>query len=431
MEFYSTQNKNTLVSLREAVFRGLPPDNGLYMPARIPNVPKETLEKFANLSFQEIAQTLTELLFEDDLGNTKITNIVDGAFDFPIELVEIEPGVHVLELFHGPTLAFKDFGARFMARLMACLRDSESREINILAATSGDTGTAVGQGFKGVEGVRVTLLYPSGKVSQIQEQQLTTIGNNVQALEIEGSFDDCQRMVKTAFLDPELGKQLTLSSANSINVARLIPQSFYYFFGFSRLTQTQHPIVFSVPSGNFGNLTAGILALRMGLPVDQFIAATNSNHIVPDYLASGLFEPKPSIMTISNAMDVGDPSNFARLQDLYGNVDSMLREMSGAWFTDEQTKESILDVFHRLGYTMCPHTAIGYRALKEFQDKNSSFSTGVLLSTAHPAKFHDTVEEVTGTRVEMPGALREALQQPKSSIQLAPDYEYLKDYLLS
>jgi len=430
MRFYSTVGTGTYVTLREAVFRGLPPDNGLYMPERIPLISANFLKKMPQLNFQEIALEISQMFMGEDLEPRRIEEIVTEAFDFPVLLKALEPGINVLELFHGPTLAFKDFGARFMARLMSSLRESGSQPVNILVATSGDTGTAVGHGFKDVEGIQVILLYPRGKVSRIQEQQLTTIGGNVQALEVNGTFDDCQKMVKTAFLDQELNDKLRLSSANSINVARLIPQSYYYFYAFSRVQELNLPVVFSVPSGNFGNLSAGLLAKRMGLPVNRFIAATNINHVVPDYLTSGYFDPKPSIATISNAMDVGNPSNFARMMDLYGDLPSIAADITGTWYTDQQTRVTMLEVYRNLGYTTCPHTAIAYKGLRDHLKSDSNDAVGILLSTAHPAKFKNIVDEVTGTAVTIPEGLRKVLEKEKSSISIEANFDNLKDYLL-
>lgn len=367
---------------------------------------------------------------EEEIATQDLRDLVEDAFDFEVPVRSLDPDLHVVELFHGPTLAFKDFGARFMARLMGLLLETENQPVDILVATSGDTGSAVGHGFLGVDGTRVTLLYPHGKVSLIQEKQLTTIGGNVQALEIDGTFDDCQRMVKQAFLDPDLNQSLNLTSANSINIARLIPQSLYYFYAYSRVQSLGKPVIFSVPSGNFGNLCGGLLASRMGLPVDHFIAATNSNHIVPDYLQSGLFEPKPSVPTISNAMDVGNPSNFVRIMDLYHNdLESAGKDITGRWYSDPQTRESMKEVFDNHGYAMCPHTAIAYRALKE-EPLNRS-STGIFLSTAHPAKFKDVVEETIGTEVILPLKLREAMENEKQAAQIGATLDGLKSYLLN
>ena len=350
---------------------------------------------------------------------------------FEVPLVQLDNNIHVLELFHGPTYAFKDFGARFMARLMAYLSSGSDEEINILVATSGDTGSAVAQGFLGVPGIKVTLLYPSGKVSELQEKQLTTNGQNIQALEIEGTFDDCQRMVKEAFLDTDLQSQLTLTSANSINIARLIPQSFYYMYAWSRLNEAGSELVFSVPSGNFGNLSGGLLARKMGMPVHRFIAATNVNKIVPDYITTGVFEPKPSIQTLSNAMDVGNPSNFPRLKSLLDNSPELIREhITGYYFDDEQTLDTISEVYDRFDYVLCPHSAIGYRALGDYLI-NFPESLGITLATAHPAKFVDTVDRATGSDVDVPLSLQEVMGKPKETIILKNQYIALKDYLLS
>ncbi|MEM8969892.1 MAG: threonine synthase, partial [Bacteroidota bacterium] len=353
--------------------------------------------------------------------------------------------VHVLELFHGPTLAFKDFGARFMARTMSWFLQQSpgEQERTILVATSGDTGSAVAQGFLNVPGINVVLLYPSGKVSEIQEKQLTTVGNNVSALEVSGTFDDCQRMVKEAFLDQELRKEVALSSANSINISRLIPQSFYYFNAYAQLKRDlgfnpDWPLVFSVPSGNFGNLCGGLIAQQMGLPIDHIVASTNVNDVVPEYLETGKFTPRPSVQTISNAMDVGNPSNFARLQAFYGYVgsddellDSIQEDISGNRFSDDTTKQAIQEAYENYyGYIMCPHTAVGYLGLKDYLEKQSGRANGVVLATAHPAKFKDTVEEAIGESIPLPETLQAVLNQPKQATSISSDYEALKTYLM-
>jgi threonine synthase len=370
----------------------------------------------------------------DDLSPADIKSIISASMTFEAPLFDLEPGVQVLELFHGPSMAFKDFGARFMAAVMSHYLQKNQREIRILVATSGDTGGAVAQGFFQTPGISVTILYPSGKVSDIQEKQLTTLGGNVQALEIDGTFDDCQRLVKQAFLDEGLRDKFNLASANSINIARLIPQSFYYFAAFAALRKKgiQSPLVFSVPSGNFGNLSAGLMAYQMGLPVQAFVAACNDNHPVPDYLKSGIYEPSPSVETISNAMDVGSPSNFVRMQILAGVVWSKVASLVKGYATDdEKTKAVMAEVFARTGYIVCPHTAVGYDGLMQYRAENPGEYVGVVLSTAHYAKFLPTVEAVLGQKVPVPQRLADLLDLQKKSVRLGTDFEGFKAYLLA
>ncbi len=432
MQYFSTNRQSPDVSLQEAVFRGLPPDNGLYMPERVPVLSADFFAQIDRLTLPEIAFEVTNALLGDDIPAADLTQIVQKAVQFPAPTVEIEPDVHVLELFHGPSMAFKDFGARFMAALMSYFLKKEAREIHILVATSGDTGGAVAQGFYKTPGVRVTILYPTGKVSEIQEKQLTTLGGNVTALEVDGSFDDCQRLVKQAFLDPELRRRFNLASANSINISRLIPQAFYYFGAYAQLKLRGKPLVFSVPSGNFGNLSAGLLAWRMGLPVKQFIAATNLNRVVPDYLDSGEYRPKPSIETISNAMDVGNPSNFIRMQLLAGEQwDEVRSVVSGSFYDDAMTRQAIKRVHERTGYVMCPHTAVAYLALKNYLRHTDETASGVFLSTAHPAKFLPTVEEAIGQPLPLPERLAHLLDKKKSAISMTGQFEDFKAYLLA
>ncbi len=428
MRFYSTNRKAPEISFKEAVFKGLPEDNGLYMPAQIPHLHEDFMASLPGHSFHDIASAMAGMIIEDEIAEEDLRTIIEEAFDFEVPVKNIHDNIHVLELFHGPTLAFKDFGARFMARVMGHFLKTDHREVYILVATSGDTGSAVAQGFLGVEGIKVTLLYPRGKVSKIQEQQLTTLGQNITALEIEGTFDDCQRLVKTAFLDEELKAKINLSSANSINIARLLPQSFYYTWAYSRLMNEAKEIYFCVPSGNFGNLCGGLLAKRMGLPVAGFIAATNVNDIVPHYLETGDFAPRPSVRTISNAMDVGNPSNFARLLDLYGgDHDKMANEIRGISFDDEQTRSLIREVHENYAYLMCPHTAIGYGGLKHFLDDEA---TGIFLSTAHPAKFRDIVDPLIDGEVEMPARLARIIDKEKQAVAMPADYDGFKSWLL-
>jgi len=432
VQYYSTRNRTTRVSLREAVLKGLAPDGGLYMPERFEQLPSGFLESARGMSFHEIALTMAGSLFGREPGDGVLRRIIVEAFDFKVPLVTLADGLHVLELFHGPTLAFKDFAARFMARLMAHFVVGESRELHILVATSGDTGSAVAHGFQGVPGIRVHILYPSGRVSAIQEAQLTTIGGNVSALEVAGTFDDCQRMVKEAFLDREIGSRLMLSSANSINIARLIPQSFYYVWAWSRLEDGGHPTVVSVPSGNFGNLTAGLIAKRMGLPVQCFIAAVNRNDAVPRYLRTGSYSPGPVIPTLSNAMDVSNPSNFDRILDLYGRDHLRLAgDLKGFSFSDDQTRAAMRRLHDRYGYVADPHGAVGYLGIESFVEGNGGSVDAVFLETAHPAKFPDTVEQATGISVPVPPQIEQALRREKRSARMKGTVDELKGYLLS
>jgi threonine synthase len=433
MKLYSTQHESADVDLEEAIFRGLPPDNGLYMPYEFPVLPSSFFESIHTCSLPEIAKAVCKNLLGNDLTDAEIDGIIDSSMTFEAPVVSLEENVGVLELFHGPSMAFKDFGARFMAAIMSHYLIKSKREIRILVATSGDTGGAVAQGFFNTPGISVTILYPTGKVSDIQEKQLTTLEGNVTALEIDGTFDDCQRLVKQAFLDEELRSSFNLASANSINIARLIPQSFYYFAAYAALRKQgiTKPVVFSVPSGNFGNLSAGLMAYQMGLPVQAFVAACNANHPVPDYLASGNYHPKPSVETISNAMDVGAPSNFIRMRLLAGEEIEQVRKIVKGYDTsDEKTKEIMLDVYQRTAYVMCPHTAVAYDGLTQYGVEYPGDYYGVLLSTAHYAKFLPTVEETLGTKVEVPTRLAELLVKQKKSIPMGTDFEGFKRYLL-
>lgn len=432
MIFYSTKTADLKASLEEAIFNSLPPDNGLYMPESIPTISKEFLADIENKSFKEIAIEVTATLLGSEITRTEIESIIDRAYDFEAPVVKITPNDYVLELFHGPSMAFKDFGARFMAAIMSYFLQRSNKEIRILVATSGDTGGAVAQGFYQVPGISVTILYPSGKVSDIQEKQLTTLGHNVTAIEVDGTFDDCQRLVKEAFLDAELSAKYNLASANSINIARLIPQSFYYFSAYAQLKKFGKPLVISVPSGNFGNLSAGLLAYRMGLPIEHFIAATNVNNAVPRYLESGAYEPAPSIETISNAMDVGSPSNFVRLIRFFNDDwKSVSEKISGAFFNDEQTQKAMREVFGNANYVMCPHTAVAYRGLQEYRKKIKGDFTGVFLSTAHPAKFIELVEETLGKSIDVPERLKSLLDIEKVSIKMKPEFSEFKSLLMN
>lgn len=433
MQLYSTKNKALTATLKEAVFKGLPADNGLFMPLEIPTLPSAFFENIDQLSFQEIAIEVCKALIGTDVPEEEIKKIIADVLTFEAPVLPVEGNIQVLELFHGPSLAFKDFGARFMARLMAYfLAQDSAKEINILVATSGDTGSAVAQGFLNMPGIRITILYPSGKVSDIQEKQLTTLGNNITALEIDGVFDDCQRLVKEAFLDTELNAAINLSSANSINISRLIPQSFYYFWAYAQLKKTGKPIVFCVPSGNFGNLCGGLIAKKMGLPIEKFVAATNANDIIPQYLSSGNFVPKPSVSTISNAMDVGNPSNFQRLADLYGNVfEEVTKDIVGKSYTDAQTSAAMTEVYKNTGYVLDPHGAVGYLGIKDYLKESGSQANGVFLATAHPTKFLDVVEDAIGITIPLPERLQAIVKKEKVSIPMGKDFEGFKAFLLN
>lgn len=431
MTFYSTNNSANVVSLQEALFNSLPQDKGLYMPSSIPQLPAGFIDGISNQSLAEIAYKLTKLWLHEDLTNEQIEELVTHAFPFDTPLVELEAGrKYVLELFHGPSLAFKDVGARFMAGLMSIYSATQSREVHILVATSGDTGGAVAMGFHNVPGVRVSILYPKGRVSQLQEKQLTTLGGNIHAFEVDGSFDDCQAMVKAAFLDDELTKAFSLSSANSINIFRLIPQSFYYFRALAQLKADHAPAVFSTPSGNFGNLSAGVLAWRMGLPVQSFVAATNVNKVVPEYLSSGQYAPMASLATLSNAMDVGNPSNFVRLQHLFeGKFDQMSSLVHGAYFTDDQTIEKMIQLRYRYYYIACPHTTVGLLGLESYQQLHVD-NCGIALATAHPAKFSPAVDTIFGHAVDVPERLAVLSQREKQAIAIPGTFAAFKESLL-
>lgn len=429
MKFYSTNNTKHVVSLKEAVIKGLAPDQGLYMPVEIPKLSRDFLENMHQLSFREIGYEVIRNFFSEDLSDAEIHDLVDHTLQFDAPLVKIEEGVYSLELFHGPTLAFKDFGARFCSKLMSLLLDNQ--KVKVLVATSGDTGSAVANGFYDVPGVEVVILYPEGKISELQEKQFTTLGGNVSALEVKGVFDDCQKMVKEAFLDKELNEKLLLTSANSINIARWIPQCLYYFYAVSRLPQNGQKVVFAVPSGNFGNLAAGILAERMGLGIEFFVAATNVNDVVPDYLAGSPFKARPSIPTISNSMDVGNPSNFYRLLALYNGDEAQLKtKVKGFSYTDEQTKDSMKTVKNNSGYILDPHGAVAYLGLKDFLKGHPGY-LGVFLETAHPGKFNQVVEEALDAPLELPDRLAAFLHGTKKVESLENNFGAFKEYLLS
>ncbi|MBL0048693.1 MAG: threonine synthase [Bacteroidetes bacterium] len=430
MRYYSTKNKSTFYSLEQAVLKGLPDDNGLFMPERIEALPHSFWKDIGQYSFQEIAYEMCKQFLAAEVPEAVILKIVNEAINFDAPLVKLDAHTHVLELFHGPTLAFKDFGARFMAQLMRYFVRSQNEKITILVATSGDTGSAVASGFYKVDGIEVIILYPSGKVSDLQEKQLTTLGENIRALEIDGSFDDCQSLVKQAFLDKELTLKFKLSSANSINIARLIPQSFYYANAYKQLKDVAENLVFAVPSGNFGDLTAGLFARQMGMPVKDFIAVSNANDVVPAYLKSGIFTAKPSIQTLSNAMDVGNPSNFARMMDIFDNsIAGIQKIIKGYSVTDADTILAMKEIYSRFGYVMDPHGAVGYAGLKRYQLENPK-AVGVILETAHPAKFLETVEQKLNFKLELPEGLKAVATKDKRSIVLSKSYVDFKNYLL-
>ena len=428
MKYYSTNKISQEVSLGMAVVQGLASDRGLFMPERIDQLPKSFFKEIGAMTFQEISFEVAKKFFGEDIPESKLKQIVFDTLNFDTPLVHVNDNIYSLELFHGPTAAFKDVGARFMARLLSYFLGQEKKMVHVLVATSGDTGSAVANGFLGVEGIHVHVLYPKGKVSEIQEKQFTTLGRNITALEVNGTFDDCQALVKSAFMDNALKERITLTSANSINVARFLPQAFYYFNAFAKLKDKNRKVVFSVPSGNFGNLTAGLFAKKMGLPVYQFIAANNRNDIVFNYLRTGIFEPRPSVSTIANAMDVGDPSNFARILDLYQHSHTEISKvMVGTTYTDDQIRKTLLSVYNTTGYLLDPHGAVGYRALDDLLKPDE---TGIFLETAHPAKFTETVEAIVGQgNVPMPSKLLEFMKGTKISVQLEPDYRLFLDYL--
>ena len=432
MEFISTNGKAEPVSFLTAMRQGLAPDGGLYMPEEVPLLEQSFWKSIQSKSFSEIALNMSRPFFSGELSDSELESVVSDAFEFPVHIKHLPENQYVLELFHGPTLAFKDFGARFMARLFSEKARKEQKKVTILVATSGDTGSAVAHGFYRVPGVDVCLLYPKGKVSRLQEMQMTTLGENITAMEVNGVFDDCQKLVKQAFMDKELNRKLQLSSANSINIARLLPQSFYYAYAYAELTrQGKGSPVFSVPSGNFGNLTGGLLAMKMGMPVKHFIAATNVNDVVPDYLRGNHFRPRASKQTISNAMDVGDPSNFVRIKHLFHHDDQQIRtRVSGYSYSDGETRTTIKDTFQNSNYLMCPHTAIGYRAAREYQKEKADSSPFVTLATAHPVKFRDVIEPEIGRKIGIPERLKKWISEEKKSIVMDSDFQTFKTILL-
>lgn len=439
MNFYSTNNPDLVADLEEAIFRGLPADNGLYMPDHLEPLPDSFFEELPNLSFTEIGFRVSRQILKGSISDEDLRSIVDEAINFPAPIVKLDEQKYVLELFHGPSLAFKDFGARFMSRLMGHFNKGKEKQLVILVATSGDTGGAVAAGFYQTPGIEVVILYPKGKVSALQEKQLTTLGHNIHALEVDGTFDDCQAIVKQAFLDEDLRDQIRLSSANSINISRLIPQAFYYFEAYKQLGASGDPVVFCIPSGNFGNLTAGLLAQRLGLPVHQFIAATNMNDVVPQFLGSGKYEPRPSVPTLSNAMDVGKPSNFARMANLYGQMNGLdplaeetwlgMKELiTGYAYDDATTEEALKEVEAKYNYTIDPHGAVGHLALKAYQ-KDYPNTRGVILETAHPSKFKPDVERILGREIEVPERLAILADRKKVSTEMGTEYAPVREWL--
>lgn len=431
MRYYSTNGKTEMVDLREAVVKGLAADNGLFMPERIVALPTTFYEQIDKLSFQDIAFTMAQAFFGEDVEAAALRTIVNETLAFDCPVVPVQANRYALELFHGPTLAFKDVGARFMARLLSHFVGQDHKQtINVLVATSGDTGSAVANGFLGVEGVNVYVLYPKGKVSAIQESQFTTLGQNITAIEVDGVFDDCQALVKQAFMDKELNEQLLLTSANSINVARFLPQAFYYFYAYAQMKRQglHSELVFCVPSGNFGNITAALFAHRMGLPIKRFIAANNANDVFYQYLQTGKYQPKPSVQTIANAMDVGNPSNFARIYDLYGgNHHTISQLIAGFRFSDDEIRATIRDCFQQTGYVLDPHGACGYKALQLSLSKNEH---GVFCETAHPAKFKETVDAVLPNPINVPERLARFMQGHKQTHPMNNSFDKFKAFLL-
>ena len=446
MKYYSTNGKAPIADLQKAVVKGLAEDRGLYMPERIKQLPKEFFDTIETKSFQEIAYTVADAFFGEDVEADALKKIVYDTLSFDCPVVKVKDNIYTLELFHGPTLAFKDVGARFMARLLQYFikksgdRSQENKEVNVLVATSGDTGSAVANGFLGVDGIHVYVLYPKGKVSKIQESQFTTLGKNITAVEVDGVFDDCQALVKNAFMDEELNKHMRLTSANSINVARFLPQAFYYFNAYARMKENvktgkcnnvkiEEDLVMCVPSGNFGNICSALFGHAMGLPIKRFIAANNANDIFYKYLQTGKYEPKPSVQTLANAMDVGDPSNFARIYDLYGKSHERISSLiSGATYSDAQIEETMRQCYQETGYTLDPHGACGYRALQEGLKDGE---VGVFCETAHPAKFKETVDRIIGGDVEIPERLAAFMRGQKQSVELSKNFEDFKAFLMS
>ena len=430
MKYRSINDKNHKVYFEDAVVRGLAPGKALYFPEDIPKLSQDFFQNLDKYSKEEIAYEAIKAFVGDEIEKNGLQEILKNTLDFEFPVVPISENTGTLELFHGPTLAFKDVGAGFMAGCLGhFVKKGNLGKITVLVATSGDTGGAVANGFLGVEGIDVVILYPKGKVSEIQEKQLTTLGQNITALEVNGNFDDCQDMVKKAFSDSEISEKRQLTSANSINVARWLPQMFYYFFAYKQLAEKKEKLAFSVPSGNFGNICAGMLAKKMGLPIDHFIASNNENNVVTRYLKSKKYTPKPSVQTISNAMDVGNPSNFVRILELFDNeFNSLSQQLSSFSYSDDETRNAIKEVKQKYNYVMDPHGAVGYLGLRDFLAENPEYY-GTFLETAHPVKFLETVEEVIGEKVEIPASIKEAMNKEKKSFEIS-DYAELKDFLM-
>lgn len=430
MNYYSTNNNSPRVNFKDATINGQAPDKGLYFPESIPAFPQEMINNIGEYSNEDIAYEIIRPYVGDTIPEDELKKIVSETVNFLIPLVAVTENISSLELYHGPTLAFKDIGARFMSRCLSYFVRNENKKVTVLVATSGDTGGAVANGFYDVPNVDVIILYPSGKVSSVQEKQLTTLGKNIHALEVNGTFDDCQQMVKNAFMDEELRSSVFLTSANSINVARWLPQQFYYFFAYKQWADKNNPPVISVPSGNFGNICAGILAHASGLPVKHFIAACNANDVVPEFLRTDTYAPKKAVATISNAMDVGDPSNFVRIMEIFsGKINELKQLVSGATVSDADTKKTIKTVFEEEGYLLDPHGAVSYFALNEYL-RNNPRQKGIVVETAHPVKFYDVVEPVIGTKVSVPSIVEDQLKLEKKSVLMENDYELLKKFLM-
>lgn len=432
MKLYSTNNHDLNVDFPTAVFNSMPLDKGLYMPVNIPVLDQEFIQQIDQYTLPQIAFKVVSALLEDAVPAEDLQKIIEDAFNFDAPVVALDAETYVLELFHGPSLAFKDFGARFMSRIMAYFLKDGEQLLDVLVATSGDTGGAVALGFLGVPNTRVTILYPKGKVSEIQELQLCTNGNNIHAVEVDGTFDDCQHLVKQAFADEELNRKLRLTSANSINISRLIPQTLYYFNAYAQLRKAgKKEVIFSVPSGNFGNIAAGLLAYKMGLPVKQFIAATNVNDTVPRYLKTGVYETRPSVQTYANAMDVGAPSNWVRIMDLFNQDKAALQQVLKSYsYTDEETMKGIHSIYHQFGYIACPHTAIAWLALQDYKNENpQEDATGVFLSTAHACKFPDVFSEEMAGKIQIPAQVQALTVKSKHAEKMDTAYESFKSYL--
>lgn len=430
MKFYSTNKKSPAVDFREATIKGQAPDRGLYFPEQVPSLPESFITGLKNKSKEDIAFTVIKPYVGESIPDEDLYRIVSETVNFDFPLVKVSDSAYSLELFHGPTLAFKDVGARFMSRCLGYFSKDRKDKVYVLVATSGDTGSAVANGFHGVDGVEVVILYPSGKVSAVQEKQLTTLGKNIHSLEVDGTFDDCQKMVKQAFADHDLANKLFLTSANSINVARWLPQQFYYFYALQQWQEEQLPVI-SVPSGNFGNICAGLIAYKSGLPVKHFVAACNANDVVPEYFKQGEYHAKPAKATISNAMDVGDPSNFVRILELFNNEFGTLKELISSYsISDDETKKTLLAVKNKYNYLMDPHGAVAYNSLQKYQTDNNA-DRGIFLETAHPIKFFDVVEPLIGVKIEIPESLKDLMDRKKVSTKISTYYTEFKEFLLN